>query len=313
MSFRTQSKIPPRPKESTPPSHTTPSYEIFSSNWDKSTLPKLALDHFGTELLEDYGGDSKNVLSDYKAGSVAKRHMSFFGWKDKTAFYDAKSWDLPYSLTPVSGLIASANPLVMEMNWEADPFHVRFCETVLSETIRNPKLELMHSSYLCSLPEVDVARLADLMVISAKGVPVDLVYPVFDNPDIYIYVISNDPRFQLLFSSFNHLLQKMPLKFKVAEIQETYDDDIFESMLEALSKIKVTIKLTNNLVEEKVLLQTLAPGHMQSDNPLFMMDQLESMASKPKVFVDPYTNTLFARKKSRQNASDLFTEVEEEE
>jgi len=314
LTTTTKPTVPPRPKPLSAASATTPSLEIYRGNWDSSVLPRLAIHHFGIELLEEFGGSESETMFGYKAGQIAKKHMDFFGWKDRTAFYDAKSWDLPYSLTPVSGLVSSANPLVMELTWPVDTIANTYKNTTMGRMIRNPKIMLMHSAHLCSLPEVDVARLADLMVMCADGVQVDHVYPKLDDADLYLYIISNDPRFQLLFSSFNHLKHKMPLCFYVGSLSEHAEEESANQMLKAVNMSSCQMKLTNSMVEEEFQEASLSMGHMVSDNPMFMGGNVITVPKTASALIDPFSQTTFgsSRKRSRVDHSDLFTEIEEE-
>jgi hypothetical protein len=264
--------------------------DVFSRGSSNRRL--ISLDHDSTDhaLLEtahkhysldmDSTGAHEMFAGPYRSGDLAKSFIAKLTPKKPYEEDSVFSEDYDYSVTTVSGFIAHAKPFCISLVWDVELGLKHFIPHVSTFIHRHPFVQLAHSVEISHLNNDTIAALCDFIVFTKDGIMPEFAKIVEDDGEIFISILSTDPRILSCLALFKHKARTMPLRFFVGERATTYFHSRYLDSVDLIKTFKLKIIFTHGYINEVLPNNAVVEGTLESSNPLFNPSPLFSVGRK---------------------------------
>jgi len=132
-----------------------------------------------------------------------------------------------------------------------------------------PSIEILHPIDVGKLTLKQAARVSDLCAMLLDPIKTSFVELILDTDEIFLSIISLDPRVIVLLSQAKDHDLKNPLRFKICDVTEPelVAPSINGFVVASLGEVRLSV--TRELVYDIVPLGALVPDVLESVNPLF--------------------------------------------
>jgi hypothetical protein len=216
--------------------------------------------------------DRDKAPRDYLPGLLMEASLERYLLHDGSRFAPTNSEAEGYSLTGAWSLSTACKGISFTLSWSNDA-EIGAALTQYMEVVKYPFHELViHPVTMSSMNDRDTARVADLIVLSKRGIIVDFSELVWEGPEVFCTLISTDKRLELLLPLLSHAYRTLPIRIPVGlcgdDSLKPHVEELWCSLKPSNPKLIVAIGRPTVPTDHA----SFATSTLESSNPLFNPD-----------------------------------------